>query len=478
MKKPKIFLIVPPTGLYIREDRCQTPIEDLKTVALRPPIDLLYAAAGFIQGGAECIVKDYPAISKGWDDFKNDIESILPDYVVLSITTPSIEEDLKAAEIVSKVSKTIGKKIYTIAKGAHFNILHEETLKKFPSLDIVLRGEYEITCKEIAEGKPLSEIFGISFRDNNNNIITTPPRDFINNLDEIPFPPRYLIDNSLYVRPDTMEPQTTIVTNRGCPFNCIFCLANQVAGRKNRRRSPENIIAEIKECIEKYNIKNFLFRSDLFTATKQWTIELCEKIIKEQLNIKWGCNSRVDTIDEELLQVMKKAGCWIIAYGIESGDQNSLDKMNKKTDLLKAENAIRLTHKAGINSSIYLLFGFPWDTNESLQKSVDFACKLNPDFLEIFYVYPFPGTDLYKKVVNENLLKNGEIPKSAYSSPAMPSHSLSIDELTQWRRKALRQFLLRPSYIVRTLAKCRSPKVLKNYIKYGWIQFIDLIKKR
>jgi len=474
----KVLLIVPPTGLFIREDRCQTPIEDLKTVALRPPIDLLYAAAGFIQGGAECKIIDYPAISKSWQTLEIDISNFAPDLIVLSITTPSLEEDLKAAMIAKKIAKKISKKITTIAKGAHFNLLHRETLEKFPDLDLVLRGEYEITCSEIAQGHPLSEIAGISYRDENGEIKINPTRPFIENIDEIPFPPRELIDNNLYVRPDTMEPQTTIITNRGCPFNCIFCLSNQVSGNRDRRRSPENIIAELKECVEKFAIRNFLFRSDLFTATKNWTLELCEKIIDSKLDISWSCNSRVDTIDRELLKALKRAGCWLIAYGVESGDEESLKKMRKKYDLSCIENAIKMTYEEGIKSSIYILFGFPWDTNEDLKKSTDFACKINPDFLEIFYVYPFPGTELYKMAVEEGLLHKGEIPKSAYSAPAMPSHFLSIDELARWRRRALRQFYLRPNFIIRTLLNSGSPKILKNYIKYGFIQLVDLIKNR
>ncbi len=478
MKQKKVFLIVPPTGLFIREDRCQTPIEDLKTVALRPPIDLLYAASGFLSGGALCVIKDYPAIKGNWSDVEKDLLKIEPDFFILSITTPSLEEDLKAADIAKKVSDSINKKIYTIAKGAHFNVLDRETLELFPNLHIVLKGEYEITCKEIAEGFPFEEIKGISFKNENNKIIQNPNRQFIEDLDSIPLPPRYLIDNSLYIRPDTMEPQTTIVTNRGCPFNCIFCLANQVAGCINRRRSPENIIQEIKECIQKYNIRNFLFRSDLFTASKSWTYKLCEKIIKENLNISWACNSRVDTIDLELLKIMKKAGCWLIAYGTESGDQNSLDKMRKKTNISKAEESLKLTKKADIKSSIYLLYGFPWDNEKSLKMSIDFACRINPDFIEIFYVYPFPGTDLYKIAVEEKLISKGYIPKNAYSAPAMPTKYLSINELALWRRKSLRKFYLRPNYIISTLIKARSPKVLKNYIKYGFLQIIDLIRNR
>lgn len=463
------LLIVPPTGKYIREDRCQTPIEELKTVALRPPIDLLYAAAAFESSGCSCRMIDFPAEGKTWNDLEKIIREFKPDLLILSITTPSLEKDLKAASLAKKIDPSI----ITVAKGAHFNILDVDSLEKYPDLDIVLRGEYEPACMELGQGNLLSEIEGITFRNSEGKVVRNPARPFILDLDALPFPARHLAKNELYVRPDTGEPQTTIVTNRGCPFSCIFCLANQVAGRKNRVRSQENIIREIKECINRYGIRNFLFRSDLFTANKEWVMDLCSKIKEEGLDITWACNSRVDTANEKMLRAMREAGCWLIAYGVESGSQEILDKMNKRIKLEDAEKALNLTRKVGLKSSIYFLFGLPWDSPEVFKDDLKFAKKLNPDFLEIFYVYPFPGTELYRIAIEEGLLKKGEIPKSAYDHPAMPTKQMSIEELAQWRRKFLKRFYLRPSYILKTLSGIRSPKMLFNYIRVGFAQLKD-----
>jgi radical SAM superfamily enzyme YgiQ (UPF0313 family) len=466
----RVLLIVPPTGKYIREDRCQTPIENLKTVALRPPVDLMYAAAAFEKSGCECKLVDFPGEKKNHDDLKTIICDFSPDFLIMSITTPSLPLDAETAATAKKIKPDI----FTIAKGAHFNTLDIDALKRYPSLDAVLRGEYEFSCTEIGEGKKNSEINGMTYRDADGKIHRNAPREFCNNLDLIPFPARHLGKNELYIRPDTGDAQTTIVTNRGCPFSCIFCLANQVAGKKNRVRSHENILSELEECVNKYNIKNFLFRSDLFTANKKWVIELCKRIVERKLKISWACNSRVDTIDEEVLEAMKQAGCWVVAFGVESGDQETLDRMNKKVNLERVVKAIRMTRKAGIKSSIYFLFGMPWDSEKVFKTDLDFAKKLNPDFLEIFYVYPFPGTVLYEDAVKEGLLEKGEIPKAAYDSPAMPTLHLSIKELSQWRRKILRKFYLRPGYILRTLGSVRSPKVLFNYLRYGFAQLLDL----
>lgn len=467
----RILLVVPPTGLFIREDRCQTPIEELKTVTLRPPINLMYAAAIFERSGSECRIRDLPAEKRGWPALEEELETFKPDVIFISATLPALERDLYAATIAKKINP----QILTTAKGAHFNARAREALEQFPDLDLVWRGEYENACLELAQGKPLNEIQGITFRDQNGEIIDNPAAPPIEDLDSIPFPARHLVHNEYYIRPDTSEPQTTIVTNRGCPFNCIFCQAGVVAGRKNRARSADNICAELKECVEKHNIRDFLFRSDLFTANKLWIIEVCKKIIDLKLPISWSCNSRVDTLDEEMLMWMKRAGCWLVAFGVEKGTDEMLKKLNKRATTADAERAIALTKDAGMKSSIYILFGLPWDTPEVLQQDITFAKRLDADFFEIFYVYPFPGTPLYDIAVKDGLLKDSEYPKAAYSAPAMPTHSMSIESLAHWRRRALRQYYLRPRFIIRTLREAGSLKKIINYLRYGFKQLTDLV---
>lgn len=470
--KKTAYFVVPPTGFYIREDRCQTPIKDLKTVALRPPIDLMYAAAAFEQGGCECRLNDYPAEGLGWNDLEENLRARRPDFLVLSITTPSLEDDLRAAELAKRVSPDT----MVLAKGAHFNTLDVESLKRFPDLDAVFRGEYETACKALAEGVPRAEIAGLTWRDGNGKIVQNKTAPFIADLDAVPFPARHLVRNELYTRPDTGEIQTTLVTNRGCPHECVFCLAPQVAGRKNRYRSVENVIAEIEECVAKYNIRNFLFRSDLFTQNREWLRDLCDTIQSRRGNIRWVCNSRVDTLTPKMLEQMKEAGCWLIAFGVECGDDRLLKLMNKRTDSAQAVKAIRMTREAGLRSSVYMLMGMPWETEETIKANISFFRRLDADFIEIFYVYPFPGTRLHEMAVEQGLLEPGEIPREAYGEPAMPSAHLSKSELAHWRRKALKRLLLRPRYIARTLARCRSPRELLNYVRYGFKQLADLVR--
>jgi anaerobic magnesium-protoporphyrin IX monomethyl ester cyclase len=468
----RVLCAVPPTGKYIREDRCQTPIDKLKTVALRPPIDLLYAAAAFEKSAAIVKVVDYPGEELNWSHFKRDLQEFKPDAILLSITTPSLEDDLIAA----KIAKEMDPSIVTIAKGAHFNTLDVQTMERHGALDISLRGEYEMTIMEIAEGVvPLEEIKGLTFR-SESGIKRNEERTLPKNLDDIPYPARHLANNSLYIRPDTSELQTTLVTNRGCPFSCTYCLANQVSGLQNRYRSVENVIGEIKECVHKHNIRNFLFRSDLFTQNKKWVIELCQAIIEEKLDIKWASNSRVDTVSPEVLEWMKKAGCWIIAFGVEKGDDQALIQINKKATVEKAREALAMTRAAGIKRSMYLLFGLPEDDEAALKKDIEFAKEVDPDFLEIFYPYPFPGTPLYKEAVEKGLLEDGCIPKEAYGLPAMPTRHISIERLAKLRTNGLREFYLRPKFIFKKFSQVTSPTEFYNLSKYGFIQLKDIVR--
>lgn len=474
----KVFLVVPPTGRYIREDRCQTPLDHMTTIALRTPVDLLYMGACFEKGGANCRLVDYPAEERDAGAFLQDVREFGPDLLVMSVTTPGLPDDMAVALQVKEACPDV----VIAAKGAHFNTLDEAALREYPGLDLCFRGEYEPACEELARGMGLGDVAGLTFRARLEDptrpaeeLVRTPDRPFVEDLDCLPLPARHLVDNRAYVRPDTGEPQTTIVTNRGCPFSCVYCLANQVAGRRNRARSVGNILAEIEQCVEEFGIRNFLFRSDLFTANRAWVLELCSEIERRGLDIAWACNSRVDTLSPEMLAAMRRAGCWIIAFGIESGSQEILDKIGKKTDLDQARTAIRETRRAGILSSTYFLVGLPWDRPETLRANERFARELNPDIVEIFYVYPFPGSPLYAECVRLGLLAEGTIPRQAYDGPAYAPLHMTREELVAARNHALRDFYLRPGVIVRTLLRAKSPRELWNYLRYGVRQLREFL---
>jgi len=280
MNKKRVFLIYPPAGIMNREDRCQQPVKELIVIPPLPPTDLMYMAAVAEQVGCECKIKDYSLDNETIDDFINDIKDFKPDYLVINTTTPTINLDLS----VCQVAKECYPHVLTIAKGAHFLTFNTQVLEEFPALDVIIRGEPELTLKEILENKDFSEIQGITYR-KNSAPFNNPDRPFNCNLDDLPYPARHLVDNTRYTRPDNGKMQAVIKVSRGCQFHCFFCLATPVSGKKVRTRSPENIVGEIRECVEKYGITNFLFWSDIFNIDKQWTQDLCNKIIDSGLKI-------------------------------------------------------------------------------------------------------------------------------------------------------------------------------------------------
>ena len=279
--KGDVFLVYPPSPVMNREDRCQQPTDSLIVIPPLPPTDLLYLGSITKLVGLKPVVKDYSLNSETIDDFKCDLKEIRPKYLVANVASTTLNSDLE----VFRAAKEVLPDIICIAKGAHFNVFDVKTMEDNPSLDIVIRNEAEFTFKEILENKPYEDILGITYR-SGSVIIKNPKRPFIENLDEIPYPSRDLIDNSVYKRPDTGEVQAVIKVSRGCPYHCFFCLATPVSGAKVRKRSPENIVGEIKECYEKYNIKNFIFWSDLFNSDNKWVSKLCEKIIELGFDIK------------------------------------------------------------------------------------------------------------------------------------------------------------------------------------------------
>ncbi len=476
----RALLINPPTGLYIREDRCQAPLQVMAATAARPPLDLMYMAATMEQVGVECRIKDYPVHGGSWTDFKNELASFKPDALFISVTSFTIHDDLIACE---KAKEVLGDAITTVAKGAHVAVKAVETLKAAPALDVAVQGEYELIAKEMATTDDLRTVAGISFRDRKTGeIVSTETRPYLTELDILPYPARHLVDNTVYQRPDTGEMQATIQTSRGCPAACIYCLAPTVYGSKIRVRTPKNVVGELKECVEKYGIRDFFFRADTFTWNKKWVMDLCAAINEEKLEIRWVCNSRVDTIDAERLIAMKKAGCHGIAFGIESGVQDMLNKMKKGTTVEKNAAAVKLCKEHGMKTLLYMIMGLPWDNEESIKQSVDFAVALGGDFVEFHTAIPFPGTELYDIAQRDKLYDNENLNGFDYTRSPLKTYSLSSKQLMELRRKAFMRVYLNPGSafrIARTIIKgARTPAQLWRTLTFGTQKMASLILAR
>lgn len=464
-RKKRILLIYPPSPVMNREDRCQQPVEDLLVIPPLPPTDLMYLAAIAEQCGLEAMICDY---SLG-GDYIADLKTFAPDYLVANIATPTFKSDLEAVAI----AKELNPNLVTVVKGAPFLNCNENLIYENPFLNYIIIGEPELTLKEILQGVPNEEIKGICYLENMQGV-KNELRPFNNQLDDLPFPARHLIDNSIYKRPDNGKVQAVIKVSRGCPYHCFFCLATPVSGVKVRTRSAENIITEIKECIDKYNIKNFLFWSDLFDFDRNWTIDLCEKIIKSGLKITWSANTRANTMDEELAKIMYKSGCRLVSIGVESGSQEMLDKIGKKITLEDVRKTVKILKNNKIKIYNYFVIGLPWETEKTVEETIKFAIELDSNFISFYTAVPLPGTRFFAYALLNKLIDENLDYSNAYYVPSIRSHELSKERIFELHKQAVKRFYLRPRFILKTIFSLRSFTEFKNYFKAG----LNLLKRK
>jgi len=461
MAAPKALLFNPPTGNYIRDDRCQVPADAISS-SLRAPIDLLYYATILQERGYECTLRDYPAEGAGREEHLADVARLRPSVVLASVTTPTLREDLRCiADAKAAVPAAL-----TIAKGAHFVIADREAMEACPALDIAVRGEAESAVGEIADGVALENVLGITWR-RGTEIVRNADRPQVRDLDFLPMPDRRLLRNDLYVRPDTGEPQTTILASRGCPKDCIFCLVKVVTGRPISQRSAKSIVDEVEACVRDFGIRNFYFRADTFTWYKPWVMEICDLIIGRGLDVHWVCNSRADTVNDAMLAKMKAAGCWMIGLGIESGSADILRRIKKGITLDEARSSARLIRKHGIRTYNFYIIGFPWDDERTIRETVDFAIELDSDFVEFHTAYPFLGTEYHDIATKEGLFAPASLHGADVMTSPARTRTLSAERLHELRAAALRRYYLRPSRILKTMRHIDSPKTFMNYARKG-----------
>lgn len=402
------------------------------------------------------------------------------DIIGITALTPVINSAMRIAKGIKQTNpnSTI------LLGGPHATILPEEILNNVPEIDIIVRGEGEETivelCTVLENDKSIENIHGITYR-NNNTIKTTPSRPPIMNLDSLPFLAYHLLPLDKYKLhpPHGREhPFMAMLTSRGCPYNCIFC-SKSVFGSKFRGQSPERIVDEIVYLKERFGIKEIAFYDDVFTLKQKRIMQFLKELKERDLDIPWTCEARADLVTGELLREMKKAGCYMIAYGIESGNQTILNNLRKKITIEQVRYAIEATRKAGIQSVGYFMLGSPRETPEAIHQTIDFAKSLNIDFAQFSVTVPFPGTDLYDLYLNsgsKNIKWDDFIYASLKSSsvPVFETKSLSKEDLREWNAKAYREFYFRLSYIWKRVIGMRSIGGLKTNVK-GFLMFLDMI---
>lgn len=465
-----VWFLNPPGPLYQRgEDRSQGNVSGSSATSLRAPNDLGMMAAVARQLGCRVSIRDYPAECKTWSDYASDLVVDCPDAIVMSVTTATILQDMRAFEL----AKAHRAAVRTVAKGALFQSIEVAVWNdsRFRDMDAALFGEAETILGDVLgawmHGADLAKVQGVIRRGDRGEFVRNAPKAFVEDLDTIPFPARDLMRNELYVRPDTGEPQATIQTARGCPSRCIFCLTPLISGARVRQRSPANVVDEMEECVTRFGIRNFFLKADTFTINKKFVIELCQEILRRGLDIRWVANSRVDTIDEERLQWMRKAGCWLVAFGFESGDPDSLRRMRKDATVEDAREAVRLVKNAGLQCYGFFLIGLPWEDRRPIDRTLDLAAELRCDFAELHIAVPYEGTVLHRIATEMGLMTSSNLGHDYFDDPPIGTIHLTRDEILRYRKEGIRRLYFSPRFVLHTLGKIRSPRQLMLFATYG-----------
>ncbi len=337
------------------------------------PVGLAYLAAVAKDFGTVRIIDENVG-----ENAQKELKSFSPDVVGITSTTPSFS---RAAEI-AKFAKSLGAKV--IMGGVHCTFRPEEALK---SCDVVVRGEGELTFKEILSGKELKEIKGISFVEDG-KIFHNPSRNFVEDLDSLPFPAYELFPLQKYKI-------MSLVTSRGCFYNCSYCCATRFWGVKVRFHSVERVVEEFRR-IEELGFKLAKLHDSTFTLDRERVIEICKNLIKENIDVRWSCETRADHLDRELLEFMNRAGCVLICMGIDSADERVLLKNKRAFDLEYAKKVFAWCREMGIKTRAYIVFGLEGETEESVRKTLNYIKEIKPDQIMLSLATAYPGTELEK----------------------------------------------------------------------------------
>jgi anaerobic magnesium-protoporphyrin IX monomethyl ester cyclase len=493
-KAVDIMLVNPPTpdgGLWIRSQH---------RVGRRTRENMVWPQASLAQMAAmlhpiySMKIVDGNAERMSWQAFKKLLEEYQPKYYLSQLTAPTLENDMYGVFL----AKARGAK--TIVFGTHVTPLPRETMRLFPSLDFALFGEPDLTIRDLldhledrlglrsadiqwifANHDPrysfslnddrtanLSGIKGLAWR-NGEEIMLNSPRPFINSLDDLPIPMHELLPLQKYRMPYIRGPFTFIVTSRGCPAGCTYCIKHVTYQYATRLRSPDLIMEEMWK-LKSLGIHNIHMYSDLFTVNREQVVGLCQRMIEENIQVKWMCNSRVDFVDEEMLKLMGRAGCRLISWGIESGNEQILKHARKGALPEKAERALRWSKQAGIMNWGYFIIGLPGETEETIRQTIDFAKRLPLDIALFHVAAPYPGTPFFNEVVKEGWFRKGTHWENVDmdTGTVLDYPNLSAERIVYWQRRAFREWAFRPgpafTYLKMLLY---DPSTLKSAISVG-----------
>jgi len=467
---PKIIFVNPPLRGNARYGNLAS------AGAYMPPLGLGFLASTVREKNFEVKILDCEALRL---NIKQTVECILsfqPSYVGITAVTMSINS---AAEVAGELSRE-GNKPCIILGGSHLTALPRETMNLFSQFDIGVLGEGEVTLPQLLDAlrdnNGLNSIEGIIYRDNG-KLVETPARPLIENLDTLPFPAWDLYpDLRRYYKPSAFGfqklPCTSLITARGCPGRCSFC--NQgVWGKRYREHSAEYVMEMIRVLCHRYGIRDFAIYDGTFGVNQDRLIKLCEILIKEKLNLVWSCNFRAEMVKPEILGLMKKAGCWGIAYGIESCSQKVLDFLQKDINFDMIVKALKWTKKAGIFSKGYIMIGTPIETIQTMNKTLKSILKLELDLLTVNSFTPFPGTLDYQRAGQYGVFNRDWKLLNEHNFVFIPQ-GLSQKQIEYFTRKITRKFYLRPGILWKYVKMSLKPRYFRLLLN-GLISFLKFI---
>ena len=461
-KNRVVLLIYPPIS---KRERYSSDIGEVGGAQI--PLGIYYIASYVRANGfhVHCIDAEAQRLENA--EIVSKIKEISPDIIGLSSTTVAFQRSTTLAQEIKGTFPDLP----IVIGGAHATSNIESVMSN-SVFDYLIYGEGEETFVDLLhaleEKNVLSSITGLAYRENGILKINQ-PREYIRDIDTIPFPAYDLIPDLTVYHPDPSNyrfiPVVNIITSRGCPNQCTFC-DNSIFGRKLRQRSPENVVAEIEFLVKEYGVRENAFVDDTFTIGKQRIQDIFTLLQQKGIQISWTCMSRINTVDYETLAFMKKMGCWKIKFGIESGDESILKTIRKNIDLKTAREVIGYCKKLKISTTGFFIIGHPGETKESIEKTIRYVLDVPLDDVVFTINTPMPGTVQYGEVEQYGTLDSTNINNFNYWTPVFVPHGLNSKYLLQSQKKAYRVFYLRPKTLLRLIDDFMSPTGMQRIKSY------------
>jgi len=460
----KILLVTPPSSEKERYGKLSA------VGTMYPPLGLAYIAAAAESRGHETAVVDSEAMAYSFEDIYNEIDKFNPDLVGMSTYLNTIQRCFIIADEIKKRFP----RVKVVLGGVQVTVDSNEAIAR-DSVDFIVRGEGDNVFPELLaaiEGQmAMKDVAGLTWKDNG-SIVSNKPQDLIKDLDSLPFPARHLFPMKLYHASAQIRGKNTLhlMTSRGCPFRCAYCMSHRTFGKTYRYHSAQRVIEEILMLKEKYGVDGIQFYDESFTLNRKRVIELCDKMLEHKLRLPWTCFTRVNLVDKPLLDKMKTAGCYQIFYGVEAATQRLLDLIRKDITLEQIENAFKWTKQAKIEALASFMIGLPTETEEEAYKTIDLAIKLDADYAQWAKTTPFPGIEMYDICKKHGKMLTEDFTKfTGWNELVYVTDGRTKEDILKVEKEAFRRFYLRPRYLIKRFFGLMRlhPKKVFNLIRSG-----------